>query len=183
MIHGLLLLAKRLLSVACSTRAQPLAQDMPCFVATYPRTCYGPATVDALALAMKRKEKTAPFGVDLMRSQVLYRAAQVLWPRLISAAQGIQVDEPSRGSLGSLASPALDRRPGSVDPVQRHQLMAAFQAAAQRSSDQVCAGHCIFVCLLWASSTFWSSLHQQIRVESYRLSKIAATVESSRDGF
>lgn len=50
--------------------------------------------------------------------------------------QGIQVDEPSRGSLGSLASPALDRRPGSVDPVQRHQLMAAFQAAAQRSSDQ-----------------------------------------------
>ncbi len=51
----------------------------------------------------------------------------------------MQVDEPSRGSLGSLASPALDRRPGSVDPVQRHQLMAAFQAAAQRSSDQVCA--------------------------------------------
>jgi len=24
----------------------------------------------------KRKEKTTPFGVDLMRSQVLYRAAQ-----------------------------------------------------------------------------------------------------------
>lgn len=47
-----------------------------------------------------------------------------------------QVDEPSRGSLGSLASPALDRRSGSIDPVQRQQLMAAFQAAAQRSSDQ-----------------------------------------------
>lgn len=54
------------------------------------------------------------------------------------------MDEPSRGSLGSLASPALDRQPGSVDPVQRQQLMAAFQTAAQRSSDQVCAGHCIF---------------------------------------
>ena len=26
----------------------------------------------------KRKEKTTPFGVNLMRSQVLYRAAQVL---------------------------------------------------------------------------------------------------------
>ena len=28
----------------------------------------------------KRKEKTTPFGVNLMRSQVLYRAAQeVIW--------------------------------------------------------------------------------------------------------
>jgi len=27
----------------------------------------------------KRKEKTTPFGVNLMRSQVLYRAAQVLF--------------------------------------------------------------------------------------------------------
>ncbi|DBA76344.1 TPA: hypothetical protein ACH3X1_010055 [Trebouxia sp. C0004] len=50
--------------------------------------------------------------------------------------QGIQVDEPFRGSLGSLASPALEKRPGSVDPMQRQQLVAAFQAAAQRSSDQ-----------------------------------------------
>jgi len=28
----------------------------------------------------KRKEKTTPFGVNLMRSPVLYRAAQV-WPK------------------------------------------------------------------------------------------------------
>jgi len=27
----------------------------------------------------KRKEKTTPFGVNLMRSQVLYRAAQAKW--------------------------------------------------------------------------------------------------------
>ncbi len=31
-----------------------------------------------LVLEKKRKEKTTPFGVNLMRSQVLYRAAQGL---------------------------------------------------------------------------------------------------------
>ncbi len=51
-----------------------------CYIATYNRTWYGPATVDAVALAMKRKEKTMPFGIDLMRSQVLHWAGQVLWP-------------------------------------------------------------------------------------------------------
>ena len=29
----------------------------------------------------KRKEKTTPFGVNLMRSQVLYRAAQEWWSK------------------------------------------------------------------------------------------------------
>lgn len=57
--------------------------------------------------------------------------------------QSLKADDTARGSLGSLASPNLDRRPGSVDPLQRQQLLAAFQAA-QRSSDQVPSECCKF---------------------------------------
>ena len=35
------------------------------------------ATREGVAVGEKRKEKTTPFGVNSMRSQVLYRAAQV----------------------------------------------------------------------------------------------------------
>jgi len=55
MMHGLLPLAKHMFSVACCTRTQSLAlhaQDLPCYKAAYARTCYGPATAAALALAM-----------------------------------------------------------------------------------------------------------------------------------
>ncbi len=39
-----------------------------------------------MAIKKKRKEKTTPFGVNLMRSQVLYQAAQISWPYSVHLA-------------------------------------------------------------------------------------------------
>jgi len=39
----------------------------------------------------KRKENTTPFGVNLMRSQVLYRAAQVVRPYIASCRQPVPI--------------------------------------------------------------------------------------------
>jgi len=45
-----------------------------CYSCLSEELCLGPS----IDLSCKRKEKTTPFGVNLMRSQVLYRAAQGL---------------------------------------------------------------------------------------------------------
>ncbi len=44
--------------------------------------------VSKLCWKEKRKEKTTPVGVNLMRSQLLYRAAQVCWTDLMMQSQG-----------------------------------------------------------------------------------------------
>ena len=61
----------------------------------------------------------------------------------LTLMQSLKADDTARGSLGSLASPSLDRLLGSVDPLQRQQLLAAYQAA-QRSSDPVSSECCMF---------------------------------------
>ena len=45
----------------------------------------------------ERKEKTAPFGVNLMRSQVLYRAAQVCMSAYLNCAAPATVDNDNKG--------------------------------------------------------------------------------------
>ncbi len=74
----------------------------------------------ACAEEKKRKEKTTPFGVNFMRSQVLYRAAQgflyrtCLLHRILNSSQYNGLDMSSERScpmaIGSLSSWSMNRR-------------------------------------------------------------------------
>ena len=56
----------------------PQEGELICLACSYPAGCCRPCTTHDLDLERKRKEKTTPFGVNLMRRQVLYWDVQVL---------------------------------------------------------------------------------------------------------